>query len=184
MHEDNFKSVDSNKISPNEKFLALFVKNQKRIFSFIQALVPHRTDAEDLMQETVMAMWRMFDLFSPDGNFSAWGIKIARLRILTYRKKNNYCVRLSNEAFEKVLQQIETINDFSNARLEALENCLGKLSKEDSRLLQMRYYKGITIKKIADQIGRSAQGMYKVFARIHAALQQCVNRTLNTWDMT
>jgi RNA polymerase sigma-70 factor (ECF subfamily) len=184
MNEENFQSTDPKEPSPDERFLALFVTNQKRIFGFIQALVPHRTDAEDLMQETVMAMWRMFDRFSPDGDFSAWGIQIARYRILTYRKKENLRVRLSDEALERVLEHVDIISEADSNRLEALESCLGKLSEDDSRLLQMRYGQEVTIKGIAEQMGRSIQGMYKVIARIHASLQQCVNRTLRAWEMT
>jgi RNA polymerase sigma-70 factor (ECF subfamily) len=183
MRKEQFQSDDTQGTSPNERFLALFVSNQKRIFGFIQALVPHRADAEDLMQETVMAMWRMFDRFSQNGDFCAWGIQIARFRILTYRKKKNLRVRLSDEAFEKVLEHADTISEAGNDRLEVLESCLGKLSKDDSRLLQMRYRQGVTIKEIAEQMGRSVQGMYKVIARIHAALQKCVKRTLSTREM-
>ena len=54
-----------------EQFLKLYSVNQKRIFVFILSLVPVRQDAEDLLQQTMMEMWKQFDWFEAESNFSA-----------------------------------------------------------------------------------------------------------------
>jgi len=168
----------------NQKFLSLFISNQKRIFAFIQTLVLKRTDAEDIMQETIMAMWRMFDQFDPESNFAAWGMQIARYRILKFRaKQNRFAVKLSEEAFNRVIDNMENTLESRDERLEALEMCLHKLTESDAKLIKMCYEKGFSIKNTAEKLQRSVQGMYKVMARIHTMLQICIKRTMAAWEM-
>ena len=70
MAEDS-KSQDNDKsnISPNEQFVSLLMTYQKRIYGFILTLVPNRSYAEEIMQETVMVMCRKFNDFEKGSNF-------------------------------------------------------------------------------------------------------------------
>jgi len=168
----------------NQKFLGLFIFNQKRIFAFIQALVLRRSDAEDIMQETIMAMWQMFDEFDPESNFAAWGMQIARFRILKYRKERlKFGLQLREKAFLRILNNIEKVMEDQDERLSAMEICLKKLTDSDDKLLRMRYQEGLSIKNVAEKLNRSVHGMYKVMARIHTMLQLCIRRTLSAWEI-
>jgi RNA polymerase sigma-70 factor (ECF subfamily) len=158
--------------------------NQRRIFGFILTLVPSRTCAEDLMQDTIMIMWRKFSDFKKGGNFAAWGITIARYNILKFRReKKNTCIKFSSEAFEELTQRTAVMTTKLDERFKALEGCLGKLNEHDGSLIQMRYSRNLSIKEIAQKVGRPVQGMYKAMARIHNVLQECINRTLAAWEM-
>ena len=74
-------------IVKEEQFMRLFLQSERRILGFILSLVPNLSDAEDLMQETCSIMWSKIDQFEPGTDFTAWGISIARYRVLTYRRK-------------------------------------------------------------------------------------------------
>ena len=182
--KDNLTSEAEGKGLQYERFLRLLMNNQQRIFGFILTLVPSRSYAEDLLQDTIMTMWRKFDEFRPNTNFTAWGISIARYNILKFRKKQRTgCVRFSSGALEEIISQSAEVVSSLDERLKALEGCLGKLNEQDGQLIKMRYDGNLSIKNIAQQVGRPVQGMYKAMARIHNVLQECINRTLAAWEM-
>lgn len=166
------------------EFLRLFVEHQKSIYAYILALVHRSTDAEDIMQNVVALMWERFDEFELGTNFGAWGVKIARLKVLEYHrnKKRDYTF-FSDDLFDYLSQTAEQKIDVIDDRIRALQHCLLKLRETDRRLIQIRYEKGLSIKQIAGILQRPLPGLYKVMGRIHRALVQCVRMTLHAWEM-
>src|ERR1700679_514835 len=73
--------------SRSEAFLGLFLKAQGRIFAYILTLLPRRADAEDVLQETSVFMWRTFDEGNPPDDFVAWGCRVAYFRIKEHRRR-------------------------------------------------------------------------------------------------
>jgi RNA polymerase sigma factor (sigma-70 family) len=72
-----------------EAFEMLFRHYSPRIRSFMKAKTENRQTAEELMQETMVAVWNKAALFDPErGDVSAWIFTIARnIRIDAYRRK-------------------------------------------------------------------------------------------------
>ena len=172
-----------NSDSANELFVSLLLAHQKRIYGFILTLVSNFSDADDVFQETAMTMCRKFEDFETGSNFFAWSIQIARYCVIGFRRKQSSSyVLFSEEAFERVLNQTERMLDKMDARMEALQKCITQLNDRDSQLIKMRYEKGIKINVIAEKLGRSVQGLYKVFARIHDNLRKCIRRKLIAWE--
>jgi RNA polymerase sigma-70 factor (ECF subfamily) len=58
---------------------------------YIRVFVPHWADADDILQETAMVMWRKFDTYVIGSNFAVWGIRIAR----------NFVMKLNQRRFDK-----------------------------------------------------------------------------------
>jgi hypothetical protein len=70
-------SPEEREASKGRGFLSQFLKAERRIFAYILALSPRRSDAEDLFQEASMVMWEKFDEANPPEDFVAWGCRIA-----------------------------------------------------------------------------------------------------------
>jgi RNA polymerase sigma-70 factor (ECF subfamily) len=168
-----------------ERFLQLFLAHERRIFAFLLALVPVWSDAEDLLQETSVVMWRKLDEFEPGTDFAAWALSIARYQVLNYRKKQRRDrVLFSDQALEMLAEQMATLSRGADARRDALENCLKKLNPRDRELVQLRYQPGATTQKVAEHVGRSIQAVYKSLNRIHGQLLSCIRRTLSSEGIT
>ena len=168
----------------HEQFLCLLMASYKRIFSFILTLAPKLSDAEDIMQKSVMIMFRKFNEFKPNSNFGAWGTSIARYEILKFREKQGKNrVLFDSSAFDNILKRTEARVEKIDERLQALESCLNKLNDRDKELIKMRYEDGLTIKEVAQKAKRPIPGMYKAMARIHNLLQACVKHTMVAWEM-
>src|SRR5947209_11694655 len=77
-------------------FLRLFLQNERRVYAYILTLLPHRADADDVLQDASLVMWDKFDPRQPPDDFAAWGCRIAYFKILDFFKKSQRCrVRFS-----------------------------------------------------------------------------------------
>jgi RNA polymerase sigma-70 factor, ECF subfamily len=164
-----------------EEFLRLSMPAQRRLLAFILTLVPNHTDADDLLQETTMVMWRRFSEYRPGTDFIAWGITIARYKVLNYRKKYAMShVQFSDEVLDVLQAEAPEMLDNMDSRTEAIRKCLRNLDEKDMNLIKLRYGKGLTFKDISGHIGRSAQSIHKSLARVHNALIFCIRRVVAT----
>lgn len=163
-----------------ESFFKQFMSAQKVIYSFILSLVPNVTVADDLIQETATVMWSKYNDFEQGSNFVAWGITVAKFRVLYYyRKEQNRTIQFGCDMLDEIASQaIKRSSDNLDNRLDALKQCIHKLSERDRQIVELRYDRGMKTKKVAEKLGRSVGGLYKTFARIHDLLGQCVKNKL------
>jgi RNA polymerase sigma-70 factor (ECF subfamily) len=183
--QEDFQSDDfSDTRSVNDEFLGLFIAHQREIFAFILMLVPNAADAEDLLQETATIMWRKFEQFEKGSNFTRWGIAIARNRIMKFwERQRSSWLKFNSDLTDKIMPQTEDAFGQMEDRIQALQQCLGKLNQRDRELIKLRYDKKTTTRNLAEELGRSVYGLYKTLARIHHVLEKCVQKTLVAWEM-
>jgi RNA polymerase sigma-70 factor (ECF subfamily) len=168
-------------LSQGKAFLDQFLKAERRIFAYIFTILPHRADAEDVLQEVSKMMWEKFDAQMPPRDFVAWGCRIAHFRVQEHRRsRRRQRVIFSDELLE---QLAETASMQASAlrldeRHEALSFCLGKLGQRDRALLAERLKDGATARSTAETIGLSIDSVYKALARIREALHHCIARSL------
>ena len=61
----------------DELFLRLYSEHQRELFKFSFTLVPNHSDADDILQDTSVILWRKFAEFTPDSNFFRWASQVA-----------------------------------------------------------------------------------------------------------
>ena len=54
------------------RFMRLFLSREKEIFRYVAALAPKIADAQDIVQQTAIALWRKFDLYDPTRKQLIW----------------------------------------------------------------------------------------------------------------
>ena len=166
-----------------KQLMALMTKHQRRIFSYIYALVPDRYDAEDLLQETSLVICEKFDQFDEGTDFVAWACQIAYWRIRYSRQKfARSKVVFNQEVLDAVAQTAGTMIQELDERHEALAHCLAKLHPRDRELVLTRYEPGCGVPDAARRSGRSIQAAYKALNRLRKLLFDCVSNQLATGD--
>ena len=78
--------------SPDRKtdeFLALYRDCERRIFAYLMAMLGNPHDAEDVLQETLLALWQSFGDFQPGTHFYAWARQVAYHRVLSTAETGN-----------------------------------------------------------------------------------------------
>lgn len=168
----------------NERFLKLLLANQRRIYALIAMLLPRAVDVDDVMQETLLTMFRKFYDFEQDTDFAAWAFRIARYKVMEHRRKDaNRQIQFSTEALDMILSRAEAVIKGTDDRIEALQNCVTRLRKRDRDLIKMRYEQDAKTSGLARHLGEPTDRIYKTMARIHNWLQECVRRTLAEWEV-
>ena len=156
--------------SGDRNFGRLFVQHEARIYGYIRSLVVHRTDAEDLLQETASVLWQKFPEFQAGSNFLAWAMSVARFQVQRFRRDQKHNVLHFSEAFHDLLAA-DTVAE--SARLgdlqQLLDECMHKLPPADRELFVIHYASEATTASLADQLGRPASTVYNAIRRVRRA---------------
>ena len=177
MAHDPHKSHDETEA--RKRLMALMTRHQRQIFSYIYVLVPNRSDAEDLLQETSLVICEKFHEFREGTDFVAWACQIAYWRVRYSRQKfARSKVVFGQEIVDAVAQTAGTMADELDDRHEALGRCLEKLNHRDRELLMARYERGGGVEEAARRSGRTVTTAYKALARLRKLLLDCVTTRL------
>lgn len=166
------------------QFVRLLTQNERRIYGFILSLVPNWNDADEILQETNVTLWKEFDKFQPGTNFAAWAIRVAHFHVLTWRKKVARGRLVFDQQFvDYVADQHENDDSLAEARHQALGSCIDELTVRNQELLSRCYAAEATIANVAESLERTTDSVYKALQRIRLALHKCVNRRLAQDDI-
>jgi RNA polymerase sigma-70 factor (ECF subfamily) len=166
-----------------DTFVRLLGQNQRRIFVFVMSMVPNLSDAEEIVQETNLVLWREFDAFRPGTNFAAWACRVALNQTLAWRKRRRRDRLEFSPAFlEAVASESTAEADRLEERSQALGRCIEKLPDRHRWLLRSRYGGGRGVVAIGQELGRSAEAVYRSLSRIRHTLHDCVTHALAQGD--
>jgi RNA polymerase sigma-70 factor, ECF subfamily len=167
--------------SPGGEFVQLFTRSQRRLYVYILAQIHNPVDAEEVLQETNLVVWRKCRQFELGTNFLAWSSRIASYEILKYRERRRKDrLHFSEQFLEAVAQEVVEVEDQLEEQRKALHVCLGKLRPRDRDLIRQRYASGKNGKDVADVLGRPANSVYQSLGRIRRTLLECLKRRLAT----
>jgi RNA polymerase sigma-70 factor (ECF subfamily) len=149
------------------------------LYAFILTLVRQPADAEDVLQETNMVLWRKSAEFDPSREFMPWALRIAQLQAMAHVKRQR---RLPVAFDEPLLVQLadEAIAESrdTDGRRRALTGCLQKLPVRQRELIARRYEPGSSVKELARQREMTPKALSETLRRIRRALLQCIERTV------
>ena len=162
-----------------DAFVRLLGQNQRRVFLYVMTLVPNWNDAEEIVQEANLVLWREFAQFQLGTNFAAWACKVAFHQVLAWRKKKQRDRLEFSPAFmDAVAEEAAAAMDALEDRSQALAGCIGKLPEPHREMLKLRYSDGLAIEAIAKQLDRTVEAVYRALSRIRQAIHACVSQTL------
>lgn len=162
-----------------EEFVQLLTRDQRRILLYIHSLISNWPDAEEVLQNTNLVLWRKWQEFEPGTNFYCWACRIAHLEVLKWRDRRARDARtFSVEFMDEIGTELTRQGDLIDLRHQALTNCLDKLRERDRNLILLRYSEGATTQSVAQQLGRPIKSIYAAVNRIRDRLLECINRTL------
>ena len=166
------------------EFAALLPTCQRSVFLCAMSLLGNAADAEEVVQECGLLMWKKFREFQPGTNFVGWACQIARYQALKLRAGRSRKPLLFSNEFLTMLAIPN--NEESLARLEsrrkAMAECMERLRAADRELLARRYRKGASTRNVAEELHRSVQGTRRSLQRIRENLAKCVRKKIARED--
>jgi RNA polymerase sigma-70 factor, ECF subfamily len=170
---------------PQEQFIVLIARHERRIRSFIAALVFCNHDAiDEVIQSTYLVAWRKLDSFTyvdgaPDEELIRWMCTIARFEVMDFLRRQRDCrVTFDQSLIDRIADMEVTESNYFEARHEALAGCLGRLGSGQRDLLSLRYGHNLSVKELAARQGRQAGAVYTTLTRLRKVLERCIQKTL------
>lgn len=166
----------------HDTFMRLFVAHQPAVYAVIRAMVFHRPDADEVMQETAAVLWRRFEEFDPEApgsRFDRWAIAVARNQVLYFRQKaarDRRRVQFSTDVAELIADTAAIEAERLQETRAALEQCIGKLPEKDRELIRLRYTEESSSREVANRTGRSESAVCRSLQRIYDALLTCIRK--------
>lgn len=161
------------------EFVRLFAQHQRRVHAYIGTLLPNRADADDVMQETSMVLWRKWDEFDRSRDFLRWACGVAFYEVLKHRRlRGADKLYFSDELVRQLSVEVMAQSDLHEQRREALADCMKKLDHKDFQLIHYRYSTGVTARQTAADLRRPESTVYKALARIRDSLLRCVEHKI------
>ena len=157
-------------------FREIFNFYAPRVKSFLMRAGGDAARAEEVTQETMVAVWRKAQLFDPQkSSASTWIFTIARnLRIDAYRREKR-----PELDPEDLALQISAPED-AMTRLAGAQNAthlahaLGELNQEDRHLLELAYYADKSQSQIAAELGLPLGTIKSRMRQIYVRLRSCL----------
>ena len=154
-------------------FRAVFDYYAPRVKSFLMRAGGDPARAEEVTQETMVAVWRKAHLFDPDkASAATWIFTIARnLRIDAFRRER----RPEIDPEDPMLQlsaPADPVSELAGAEdAAALAGALAELSADDRQLLDLAYYKDRSQSQIAAELGLPLGTVKSRMRQIYAKLR-------------
>ena len=156
----NDASLISDYLSGSELALEKLInRHQLRIFNFINSKVNDRDIAEDLFQDTFIKVVKTLKngVYNEEGKFLPWIMRIAHNLIIDHFRRSNRIPSLETKEDFDIFQMIGDgslnvesllVNDQIVADLQRL---VQELPEDQKEVLQMRLYRDMSFKEIAEQ---------------------------------
>ena len=180
MQMDSSGSGNGDFASQDNEIMRLLTAHQGMLYAYILSIHPNRVAAQDVLQETNMALWKKRDLYEAGTNFKAWAFRFAHFQTLAYLKrvKNRNWLVFSEALIESIGDEAcEALDEFEE-RSGALRNCLTKLSATDQELIRSHYQSGLPLAELGSRLGRTRAALKQALLRIRRNLRTCIERQL------
>lgn len=164
----------------DERFVALLVTHQQRIFRFLMTLVSSRDDVEDLLQQTCLTLWQNRAKFDPTlGEFSSWACAIAHNHVRNFRRREKTRrTMLSEEVTMSLISTQGAHPTLMDQWQQALVLCMKRLTPHQRKVVRESYGES-SIKAAAQTAGRTANAMYKILRNIRERLRECIQKNVS-----
>ncbi len=161
----------------HDSFVLSLIGEQTRLFSYITMLIGDVNEANNILQETNIVIWRKADEFTDGTSFSMWARKIAYFCTLAFIRDKKRDKHIFDEEIVHQLAARPITADEDERRV-ALRHCLSTLTERSLELLRQRYWPGQSISAIASQRGRTEGAIKMALMRLRQALAQCIQQKM------
>lgn len=164
-------------MKPTPTIADLVSQFRDEVWRYLRYLGADDAEAEDLTQETFLAIWeKPFEYLGPR-EAGAYLRTVARRKLLMARRKTK---RRPPEFDLDLAEQVwaESVGDSSDDFLDALRDCVEKLQGRAEQAIELHYREQSSRTAIADQLGMTPDGVKTLLRRTRDALRECIQRNV------
>jgi RNA polymerase sigma-70 factor (ECF subfamily) len=158
-------------------FLRLFLSSERELFRYVAALVPNLGDAEEIVQQTAVELWKRFDQYDAQQPFTPWACRFAINIVKQWvAGQKRWQSLLEPGLAEELVKRREQLRPQFENRLRHLDECMEKLPAQQRAIVEAYYFRRQSVDLIAAETRRSVDAVYKTLQRIRWMLRQCIEQ--------
>jgi RNA polymerase sigma factor (sigma-70 family) len=149
----------------NEAFNLLLKKYQQKLYWHIRRMVIDHDDADDLIQDTFVKVWKNLPGFRSDAQLYTWMYRIATNECITFlnKKKQKNNIPLDDVSYELA----DTLADSSyfngdQAQMK-LQQAILTLPEKQRLVFNMKYYDDMKYEEMSEVLGTSVGALKASF---------------------
>ena len=153
INEDKIRKACS---SDRERGFRLLVDSfQGPIYNYIRRMVVSHEDAEDIIQEVFIRVFRHLKQFREESSLATWIYKIATNESLRFLKSRKAEVVSAEEIQEELLDKLKTSDyvDYDNELAVKFQTAVLKLPEKQRIVFNLRYYDELDYEAISQITG-------------------------------
>ncbi len=133
---------------------SLFARHNVRIYRFIMRMIRNEAQAEELVNEVFLEVWRHAGRFAGKSAVSTWMLSIARNKTISVMRK-----RSDAPLDDKVAEALEDTGDtpetaaLKQDKAGIMRESINRLSREHREVIDLVYYHEKSIREVAAIVG-------------------------------
>ncbi len=149
----------------NEAFNLLLKKYQQKIYWHIRRMVINHDDADDLVQDVFIKIWKNLPGFRSDAQLYTWMYRIATNECITFlnKKKQKNNIPLDDVSYE-LAESLADSTYLSGDKVQLkLQQALLTLPDKQRLVFNMKYYDDMKYEEISEVLGTSVGALKASF---------------------
>ncbi|HWD87854.1 MAG TPA: sigma-70 family RNA polymerase sigma factor [Mucilaginibacter sp.] len=149
----------------NEAFSLLLKKYQQKLYWHIRRMVIDHDDADDIVQDTFVKVWKNLPGFRSDAQLYTWMYRIATNECITFlnKKKQKNNIPLDDVAYELADTLADSTYFNGDKAQMKLQQAILTLPEKQRLVFNMKYYDDMKYEEMSQVLGTSVGALKASF---------------------
>jgi RNA polymerase sigma-70 factor (ECF subfamily) len=150
-----------NKEIQSQAFEILVNTYKERLYWHIRRIVLNHDDADDVLQNTFIKVFRNIDGFKGESKLFSWMYRIATNESLTFLKQKSKKLGLNDMEYqERLVENLEADVYFEGDEIQLqLQKAIATLPEKQKLVFNMKYFDELKYEEISEIVGTSVGGL-------------------------
>jgi len=138
----------------DKAFTTLYDMYSKSLFSVISNLIKEREEAEDVLQEVFVKIWKNIETYNETkGRFYTWIVNIARNTAIDKLRSKGFNNSQKNLSSDNFVHLLDDSNKLTN-RIDTIgiQEFVKKLKPKCIQLIELLFFQGYTQQEASDEL--------------------------------
>ncbi len=155
----------------NAAFRQLLAQYKERLYWHVRNIVKDHDDADDVLQNTFIKIFRNIDKFKGDSKLFSWMYRIATNEAITFLNNKAKKLQISSEEYQtSLIENIESDVYFEGDEIQLkLQRAIALLPQKQQQVFNMKYFQELKYREMA-VILETSEGALK--ASYHIAVKK------------
>ena len=159
--EETLVNELKNKETQAKAFEVLVNTYKERLYWHIRRIVLNHNDADDVLQNTFVKVYRNIESFKGDSKLYSWIYRIATNESLTFLKQKSRKLGVTNsELQEELIEGLQADVYFEGEEIQLkLQQALATLPEKQKLVFNMKYFQEMKYEEISEVLETSVGGL-------------------------